>query len=200
MRVRVPIVAAVLLLAVTGLSGCRSNVGTAANVNGDRISENSVNSYARPAGQSSKAIADAASQGSSLLPAKTIIVQYLVQREVYRRTLDANGDLPSAGDLSRIDGGSKVSDLRTQLPPVGVDSSFATVVAQTDKLRQVLITKLNIKTVDDAVAAVRKARVTVSVSPRYGSWLPNQLVVDSRGGLPSYLTLQSSAAQANLPG
>lgn len=198
MRSRAPIAAVVLILAVTGLAGCQSNVGTAAKVNGDRISENTVNSYVLPAGQSAEALSQAKKQGSSLLPAKTIIVQYLVQREVFRRTLVANSDLPSAGELDRTKGGSTVSELRTQLPPVGVKNSFASVVVETDKLRQILIDKLKITTVDDAASAVRKAGVSVSVSPRFGTWSSAQLVVDSAGSLPSYLKLQASAA--NVPG
>lgn len=193
MRSRVPVAAAVLILAVAGLAGCQSNVGTAAKVNGNRISESTVDSYVRPAGQSSDAIAKAESQGSSLLPAKTIIVQYLVQRQVFRETLAANKELPSATALERVNTGETESALRTELPPVGVDKSFAPVVLETDRLREVLIEKLNIKTVQDAAAAVRKAGVTASVNPRYGKWQPDQLVVDSTASVPPYLQLQTSA-------
>jgi hypothetical protein len=214
-RLRLLSAAAVLTLAATALSGCRSNVGVAATVNGHRISESTVSDYVTEQGPTAKGRAQAAAQNTTPSPPKSIVLQYLVQERVFEEALRVNGGVPTDPQLTqRHDeatqlflqnpGGTAFDrTLEQALPDSGIHPSFARLYIRTLELEDVLVQKLRASSLAELAAAVDKAGVAVRVDPRYGSWRASSLSIDSSGsaGLPDYLDLQPTpGAVADQPG
>ena len=89
---------AAAVLAVAGLSACRSNVGAAAVVDGHRISESDVHTYLTAQGPTSAGLANA---GSGLVPQSLVnaCVNSLLHRQKRRDSENRNrgnehGEIP----------------------------------------------------------------------------------------------------------
>ncbi|WP_375477141.1 hypothetical protein [uncultured Jatrophihabitans sp.] len=194
MRVRTLAVGAAVLLAVSGLTACRSNVGNAATIDGKRISETTLNNYVTA---NAKPVTVSDSSGSATFPAapKTIVLQTLIDIQLYDKTLaNTPAGVPTKAQLATatsalLKGQSPTAYLK-QGRLLGFSRSFADEFVH----RQVLFSKLTTLQTDgvDVATAYRKASVSVTVSPRYGKWDPkgrSLLSSNQFDGVPSFVTL-----------
>jgi hypothetical protein len=181
----------VVALGCLGLVGCQSKAGTAAVVSGQRISEKSLSSYVGANAQPVQS-----SDGSSSIPAKNFVLQYLIRNQVLPMVLTAGGapvtdaqlDATKAGILQ----GSTEQALTDQITKLGLSAKFEPVVMRNRELLTVLQAKLTSdKQITDALAKVKDV---VSISPRYGSWDNASLSVLDLGKkqLPSVLSFEGT--------
>ena len=215
MRVR-KLSAAVGLSAVTalvmgGLTGCDSKVGQAAIVDGHRISESDLSAYVSPQGPVPSVLAAAAKAGQSVYP-KTEVVQILIQQELFERTLDKNGGVPSEGELVSLHDQAAATFLGTQLTGAALDSylkgaqgdygyaaKYAQTLLRTVELEAALVVKIKARKITDVAAAVNKLMLKVQVNPRYGKWDATNLTLGGpKSNIPDFLKLDgvSTAASA----
>ncbi|MGN6688525.1 MAG: hypothetical protein ACTHK1_13435, partial [Actinomycetales bacterium] len=151
--------------------------------------------------------------GQKPLP-KTTVVSSLVQAEVFRRTLAANGGVPSPSDLTALHDRAAQTILQTQFTgvevgaalvksaeTVGLAKKFVPVYLTSLEREPALIERVRAQTPADLAKAIEKAGVDVSVSKRYGTWDPAQFAVsDPTAGVPEFLKLGSaSSAPAPAP-
>lgn len=201
-------VAAVAILAVAGLAGCRTNVGTAATVNGHRFSESDVTTYLTRTGPAASASAAAKANNQEIEP-RVLVLQTLVSVKVYEATLARNGGLPSNAQLASYHDAAAKLLLQSQQTGDQFDKSFRSVLVadgirtsllpqfnRQQELEYTLINRLKLTQLSGLVAAVRKAKVHVSVSARYGTWDVSTLSVSDAGRVPSFLKLRTTAAAA----
>jgi hypothetical protein len=206
-RVRTLSAVVVAVLAVAGLAGCRTNVGTAATVGGHRITESDVNGYITPTGVSSSAAAQARSQRQAVPSPRSLVLQFLIQQQLFEQTLKHLGIAYSEGSLAgshdkaaqlllqtSLGGAALDAAIEKQLPSSGVQKSFRAVFLRVEELEYLLIQRRQLSQLSELVALVKAAKVSVSVSARYGTWQPNKLILDGTPAVPSYLTVQNAAA------
>lgn len=190
-RLRPLAVLPVLLLAGLGLTGCDSKAGTAAVVDGHRITEKELSRYL-PA--NAKPISGG--DGSTSIPAKTFVLQYLVRNQVFPKLLAASGAPVTeaqlqAGKAAALSGTSE-ADLTGQITKAGLDERFEPVLLRNRELLNLLRAKLTTdKQVNDALA---KVKGEVSINPRYGSWDERSLTLLGLGKkqLPSVLSVDAA--------
>jgi hypothetical protein len=211
-RVRQLIAAAVVVLAVTGLTACRSNVGAAAVINGHRISESDVHKYVTVEGPSAAVKANAQQNGQVLVP-KSIALNTIVQARVFELVLrGTKGGVPSAADLraahdlaaqtlsnGQVTSGAALdAGVAAQLNSDGLNQKLLPIVLRSIDLEYALITRINAKTAADIAKAVQAAHIKVSVNPAYGTWSPSNASVLPPSGskLPDFLTLHSAGSAA----
>ncbi|MCW2540847.1 MAG: hypothetical protein JWN95_2572 [Frankiales bacterium] len=176
--------------AVIGLTGCDSKTGTAAVVNGSKISESSLTDYLGP---NVKPIPD--SQGGST-PARLFVLQVLVRNAVLPRVLDATGGPATPAQLSTardqlLEGGS-LGQLQSQLTGLGLQAKFAEQYL--DQQEMIGIVQTRVASQEQLDAALKKAALSVSISPRYGSWDGAALTVKDLGkqDLPDAVSLSTT--------
>jgi hypothetical protein len=196
-------------VAVAGLSGCRTNVGTAATVNGSKISESDVGKYITAEGVDPSLAAQANGQVKS---PRSQVLEFLIQQRVFERTLDTIGGVPSDTALSashdeaasvlsqtQLSGAAFDTEIGRELVRAGVKSDFLRVFLRVQELEYAIIKRRSLTQLSELLTLIRKAGVTVSVSPRYGKWDANTLSLDGKPAVPSYLSVQptpNAAAQA----
>lgn len=210
MRVRQLGAAALAVLAVAGLSACRSNVGAAAVVDGHRISESDVHSYVTPQGVDPALKAQADQSGQVLVP-KSIALNAIVQSRIYAAVLTrTGGGLPSDADLraardvaaQTLSGGQITSGadlekaIAAQLSKEGLSQRLLPVVLRSIDLEFALITRIKAASSADIAKAVTAQHLKVSVNPAFGRWSAQDVSVLPPSGseLPNFLTLQSPPA------
>lgn len=194
------------VLAVVGLTGCHTNIGTAAWVNTHRITESAVNTYVSPAGISQKALSQAKSQGGSIPPPRTFVLQFLVQEQVFAQTLQhfkipyTEGGLAATHDAAaslllntQLAGSNLDAIIDKQLPSSGVRRSFRDVFLRVLELEYRVVKSKHLTQFSQLPPLVKQAKVSVWVSPRYGSWHWNSLSI-SGNTVPSYLSLHSAGS------
>lgn len=208
MRARTCAAAAVLALSAVVLAGCHTNVGTAATVNGHRISESDVSSYVSHAGPKPQLLPGAS--GQTLPAARTFVLQILIAERLFDRAVEANGGPASAADLAKIHdaavqgalqapGSGAVLDRQATvvMRALGVTDSFVSHYVRTIELEYVLaVQRIHASSAAQFTNAVLKTDPKVSVNPRYGKWQQKAMSIDGSdsAGLPSFLTLQSAPA------
>jgi hypothetical protein len=198
-RRRILTTALAATLAVAGLAGCQSNVGVAARVNGHRITESSVNSYLERTGVDKTLASQANAQGQPISAPRSQVLQTLIQEQIFRKVLADQGIHPTASDLAKVHDQAAASVMQTQLtgteldtaldkrlPAFGIKSSFRPTLLRTQQLEYLFLKKVG----DQAQAALTKANVHVSVSPRYGAWDAKTLSLAAERALPSFVTPQ----------
>lgn len=207
MRVRQLGAAGLAVLAVAGLSSCRSNVGAAAVVNGHRISESDVHTYVTAQGVDPALKAQADQAGQSLVP-KSIALNALVQSQVYALVLTrTQGGLPSDADLraardlaaqtlsgGQITNGVDLSKaVAAQLTKESLNARLLPVVLRSIDLEFALINRVKAASSADIAKAVTAQHIKVSVNPAFGRWSAADVSVLPPSGseLPNFLTLQS---------
>lgn len=216
MRLRQLSAAALAVLAVAGLSACRSNVGAAAVINGQRISESDVHKYLTRQGVD-PALAAQAEQGGQVLVPKSIALNTIVQARVYELVLARTpGGVPSDADLrasrdlaaSTLSGGQITSGtalataISAQLSKEGLTSSLLPIVLRSIDLEYALITRVKAAAAADLAKAVAAQHVKVSINPAYGKWSAADVSVLPPSGtdLPNFLTLQSAPVASSTAG
>lgn len=202
MRPRLLTAAALVAIAALGLTSCDSKIGTAATVNGQRISDNEVTSYISQAGADPSAVAQA--QGP-VQPRSSALTQ-LIQEKIFEETLRGHGGVPTDSQLaavhdkaisaiaqSSLTGADYDRAVAQQVKKFGFSSRFGKLVVRTLELEYTLATRL--KSPSQLLPAIKKAGISVTVSGRYGKWDPSRLNVDTSGsnGLPSFVQLEPSA-------
>lgn len=165
-KVRALVVLPVVAAATLGLSACDTKVGAAAVVNGNRVSEQTLNKYLTPKSQPIPS-----SNGAST-PPRQFVLSTLVQIEAYKRVLAAIGGQPSDSDLAKakdvlLQGGSE-DQLRQNVTSLGLAPSFTDAFLRSQELLSMLRQRLS--SAAAAAAAVKKADLHVSINPRYGTW------------------------------
>ncbi|WP_375499436.1 hypothetical protein [uncultured Jatrophihabitans sp.] len=192
-RVRTAAALLGVVLAVSGLSACRTNVGTAATIDGHRLSENDVNDFVT---ESAKPIKSG--DGSQSIAPKPFVVDILIERRLYPKILVGAGiGAPSAGQLTTLRrqylAGASATTAVEKLGAVGYSSAMNTTIVDV----QVMGTLLNQAQQQgkNLSTVVSKLKFPVSVNPRYGTWDSKTLrfSADVTSGLPGFLKLQSSS-------
>lgn len=160
------VVVPLALMAALSLSGCDTKVGTAAVVNGHKISESTLNSYLT---DSTQLIGDPASG----TPPRNFVLNLLVFNELAPEILSHTPGGPvkdkelQEATLPALQGGTE-DDLRQLIQQVGLKQSFEPVYLNYLRYRTVLRTRISTAAeLDDAIKA---SHIAVSVNPRYGTW------------------------------
>ncbi len=201
MRSRAPI-ALLLALACVLLASCRTNVGVAAHVNGSTITESQVGKYISSSGVDTAYAAQLQQQGTSAAPSRTVVLQLLIQDQLFDRALATNGGVPSQGVLAALSQRSRTllsgggpaptnAQLRTELAKAGITASFLPQFLDAIEKEYLLVQRLGLTQQSQLAAVVKKAGADVTVSPRYGTWKPDQLAIDGgKGqGVPAFVNL-----------
>ncbi|HEU5270380.1 MAG TPA: hypothetical protein VFU36_10705 [Jatrophihabitans sp.] len=170
MRVRWLAAAALCALGALTLAGCDSKIGTAAEVNGSKISESDVSRYLDPA-------ASDASQ------ARSTALQYQIEQKLLTVALRNKNALPSDAELAKrhdqalsglfngqLSGSKATQALGTVLAQNGLKASFGEVLIRTVELEQSFTDAIHASGAQQAVAELTNQHIPVSVNPRYGSW------------------------------
>lgn len=194
MSVRVVSVITALVVGVSGLTACRTNVGNAATIDGHRVSETDVGNYVTG---SAKPIAS--SSGSASVAPKPFVIQILIDQRLYPKLLRAAKiGSPTKGQLSTLRrqylAGTAPKAKVEQLGVKGYSSSLTSVILDVEVYATLLNQAQQQGTDLNTVASALK--FPVSVNPRYGTWDSKNLTLKSTtaAGLPGYLKLQSSTS------
>lgn len=199
MRLRAITAAAAAVLAVAGVAGCRSNVGQAAVIDGQRVTESQVSDYLTA---DAKAISVQENDGttSSIAP-KPFVLDILIERRLYEKLLAKTpAGAPTAAQLGTLQRsylkGVSAKTAVERLGAVGYTRTFDSLIVDV----QVMATVLNSEQQQglDVSTIASKLKFPVSVNPRYGTWNAKELRLDYTGsaGLPSFLKLRSSSVTA----
>ena len=193
-KIRFLTVAGVCAVGALVLTGCDSKVGTAAVVNGHKISETSVNNYLTPAAKPLQS-----QTGASVAP-RTFVLQYLIRNQVFIRALgyakvDVTDDLLDGSKAAALSGSTE-ADLTKQVTGVGLDSTFEPVALRYQELLSLVGTtyKANADQGKAANAALAKAAGDIVINPRYGSWDASTISLTdlSKTQLPSFLQFDNA--------
>jgi hypothetical protein len=181
----------VLALSCLGIVGCDSKAGTAAVVDGHRITEKELSRYV-PASAQPIPTGD----GSTSTPAKNFVLQYLIRNRVFPMLLAATGTSVTEAQLqagkAEALGASTEADLTKQITQAGLSARLEPVLLRNRELLNLVRSKLTTdKLVTDALAKVKDK---VVINPRYGSWDLNSLSVTNLGKkqLPSVLSFDKT--------
>jgi hypothetical protein len=196
-RARRPITAVALMLVVTGLAGCRTNVGTALRIDGHRISESSVNAYVTPDAQP---VPVQLSQTKTVQAApRSIVAQTLIDLVSYRKIIaQTPAGLPTTAQLQQVEksllAGKSAEAFATSNGIKGFTSAFDAKFVERQAYDSIIGQESsNGVDVQKAVSAIK---ISVTVSPRYGTWDRTSLSIlgAKYANTPSYLTLQTPAS------
>ena len=188
------VAAAVLLMTV--LAGCRTNVGTAAVIDGHRVTESDVSSYITPAAQ--PVTVQTSSSGATIKESpRSFVVRELIYDRLFRALLAHTGSgVPTDGQLSaqlrRDLNGQSEDQAARRLGVKGYAAKFDALLLRVQVLQQLLGAQIQHGL--DIAALVKKVHLPVTVKPRYGKWNPQKLSFDGSTAIPPYLTVQSGGA------
>jgi hypothetical protein len=199
--------------AVAGLSACQTKVGQAAVVNGYRISDSDLASYATRTGPSPDAVAAAQQQGTTIEPRVQALTS-LIQEQIFLHVLRKSGGVPKDSELAALHDeaaqrllGSQSSTgdafdvlLGKQVKSYGFTDRFTTLVLRVAELEDTIINRTKVTSFAELSAKVGKYGTSVSVSGRYGRWDAKNLALSTSdtAGLPSFVTFGPGAtADAN---
>jgi hypothetical protein len=193
-KLRILTVAIASVLAVAGLAGCRTNVGTAAVIDGHRVTESDVNDYVTP--NAKPVTLTNSDQSTSQVSPKSFVVQELVGDKLLLKLL---GSLPKAPSRAAIDAelqterkGKTYTQEAEALGLKGYTEGFYKIVLRV-QLLQTGLQQVEQSGVD-LNSAIAKLHFPVKVSARYGTWDAKTLGFSGNPVVPSYLKVQSTAA------
>jgi hypothetical protein len=185
------------VLATATLAGCRTNVGVAARVNGQRITETQVEDYLTP---KAAPVSSQTQSGTALkIAPRTIVLTVLVKERLYRALLAKTpSGSPSEGQLmtlvSRSRQGKSYQQAASALGVKGYTTAFAKHLLTYAELGNLL--NAAVQSGVDVNKIASKLKFPVSVSARYGTWDKKtfSVVPDSSAGVPTFVTLQPTAS------
>lgn len=197
-------VAAAAVLAVAGLTGCDSKIGTAALVGGHRIHDSDVSSYLTPAA-APFSVQSSSGAPTTIVP-RSYVLTALIREQLFERALQANGGVPSKGAVDSIEQqltqGASPAQQQQQYTQYGFRASFAAVDLRDSALETILAQRVG-ATSDPTplLDAIAKLHVPVSVSGRYGTWNAAQLGLksDPSDGAPSFVQLHVASYANQAP-
>lgn len=192
MRVRYVGAVAAAVLAVTGLAGCKNNVGTAAVIDGHRVTESDVSGYLT---QKAQPVIERDANGSTVsISPRSFVVSELINQKLYFKVI---GAIPSVSKLTetQLDSqlqsdlqGKSVTQVAESLGLHGYTEDFYKIVLRAQE--EVLVLRSAQSNGVDVSAAIHKVDFPVTVSPRYGTWDQKRLEFSAGGRVPSYLDVQ----------
>jgi hypothetical protein len=207
-RLRTLTAVLVAVVAAAGLAGCRTNVGTAATIDGSRITDSDVSRYVTPTGPDAAVAANAGKSGQVVSP-RSQVLQFLIQQQVFTHTLKSFGTVPTDAQLAashdeaasvllqtELKGAALDQAIRKGLPKSGIKPDFVKAYLRTQELEFAIIKSRQLTQLPELLALIKKAHVHVSVSPRYGKWSPSTLGLDGKAAVPSYLSVQPGSGGA----
>jgi hypothetical protein len=169
-RIRWLAAATLCALGALLLTGCDSKIGTAAEVNGSKISESDVARYLDPA------TADAGR-------ARNLALQYQIREKLFTVALQSKHALPSDADLQKLhdqavsnllgqqlSGAQGDQTLRSTMTQNGLKPSFADKLVRSFELELTYAKAINANQESQVAADLVKQKIAVTVNPRYGSW------------------------------
>lgn len=185
------------MLALAGLSACRTKAGAAAFVDGHRISQGDVNKYLLPGfTQPSPAAGQPPAEAPRVLALDTMIETRLLTALLGRSL----GGVPADNVLAGLhdealavqlqvqaQGSEADQQLRGALVKTGVKEGFTAVFLRSIELKQAVIDKINAQGPSDIAAAIKKLDIRVSVNERYGKWSADTAALTTF--TPDYLKL-----------
>ncbi|MEP6853360.1 MAG: hypothetical protein ABJA87_11990, partial [bacterium] len=191
------VVALAALVSLSGLTACDSKVGAAAYIDGERISEQQLNTYVLPGAKPFQN-----QQGRTLYP-KTYVLQQLIQGRVADRIIADHGGTMTAAEAraarAQVLGSNTEDQIIEQVAASGFSAKAEGVLV--DTATRLVVLQKRFPAVADAsqlLAAVQKADVRVSVSPRYGKWDPSTLSVTNGPARGNFMT-GTNVAVASTP-
>jgi hypothetical protein len=195
-------IAAVAALAVTGLSACRTNVGSAAVIGGHHISDTDITKYLTPQAKPFQ-VAGQSTGGSQTIVPRSYVLQTLILGRLFEQALaDTKGGLPSEGELSAADqqvtqGATKEQE-EAQYTKYGFKAPFAKLDVRNSTYEAILAQRLG--ATQDAgpiLKEIKKLNIPVSVSGRYGTWDSSTLSLSDEptAGLPSFVRFVGPSTQ-----
>jgi hypothetical protein len=195
--------------AIVGLSACQSKVGQAAVVNGERISDSELATYATRTGPSASVLAAAKQQGTPPVEPRVQALTSLIQEQVFLNVLRKSGGVPKDSELAalhdeavqRLLGGQSTTGdafdalLGKQVKAYGLTDKFTTLVLRAAELEDTIINRTKATSFAELAAKVNRYPIAVSVSGRYGTWDKKtlSLVTSGNAGLPSFVTFGTGA-------
>jgi hypothetical protein len=183
--------------AVLSTSGCDTKAGTAAVVNGHKISESDLNSYLT---LNAKKIGDP----TTGTPPRTFVLKTLILDEILPSLLAqtkggavTDDELRSAS-ADALQGGTE-ADLTDIVTKQGLTAKFEPLYLRFLKYGVVLNTRVSSEA--EFNDALKAANVAVSVNPRYGSWDPSTLSLKelSAADLPANVKLSGQLPGDRVP-
>ena len=199
-------------LAVVGLAACRSNVGTAARVDGHRITESDVNRYLAPAGVASDRGRRRRAAGTARGPSVGGSADGWSASAVFQQTLDRYRISTTAGELAaehdragsllvgaQMSGAALDRRIDQLLTGSGLRTASASACSAPRNSRYLLVEQRKITTQAQLSKAVKPIASKVSVSPRYGAWDVGALQLGQTAGLPSFVARRTPGGRA-VPG
>jgi len=200
-RFRLLTAAALAAVAVVGLTACDSKVGQAAVVGGHRISEHEVSDYVTRNGPDPAV----ASQVQGTVEPRVQALTALIQEQLFTELLQDTGGMPAAArinalipEVAKQQYGQSESQLRTRVSQLGLSRSFADLLLRVGALEGILGQRSKLQSVDDFNRLVDKYNIAITVSPRYGKWVPSkvQLSGNAHAGVPGFVKLLPTTAPA----
>ena len=184
---------AALVVGVSGLTACRTNVGIAATIDGHRVSETDVSNYVTA---SAKPVQTSSSSSATTAP-KPFVIEVLIDQRLYPALLRASKvGAPGTGQMTTLRrqylNGKSVKTVVEGLGVKGFSASFESVIVDIEVYANLLNQAQSAGT--DISGVAQKLTFPVHVNPRYGTWDATNLELKSgtSSGVPGYLTLQSS--------
>ena len=176
-----------------GATGCDSNVGAAATVDGSRIAEADVAKYVNTTGSDANT--------------RTGILALLVKQKLYERALSRLGVSLTEPELTALqsksvqalsgvqvpDGQAAVDAEAAQLPKQGVTGALAPILFRAFELEYAFAVAVKAKDIAGVVAAAAAMKMRVTVSPRYGTWEADKQEI-GQAVAPSFLTMSPAPA------
>ncbi len=177
--------------AIVGLSACQTKVGQAAVINGERISDSELATYATRSGPTASALAAAKQQGTPIEPRVQALTS-LLQEQLFLHVLRKTGGVPKDSELAalhdeaaqRLLGGQTTTGdafdavLGKQVRSYGFTDKFTTLVLHVAELEDTIINRTKVTSFPELAAKVGQYPVPISVSGRYGSWDNEEPVAD----------------------
>lgn len=179
--------AAVAVLAAATLSSCRTNVGVAADIDGQHVSESQVSSYLT---SSSKPVAIGQSTTS---PPRVFVLDVLILGPYFRKVVSASsvGNVTdsklAAAHAAALDGRSDAA-IAAEIGVHGYTDAFDKLVVDLSILARVRsqLSGTELAKIDSTLS------FPVQLNPRYGTWSRDTLFIDSSSsaGVSNFLKLQ----------
>lgn len=202
MKLRRTSAALAAVLALTGLAGCKTNIGTAAVIDGHRVSESDVGQYLTPNAQPVTQ-QDQTTGGTTQVSPRSFVLSTLINERLGFKILSLIPEVSHItstqldAQLHRDLAGKTPRQVAEQGGLHGFTDDFYTLLLRVREL--ILVIQQQPRSTVQRV--FNQVDFPVSVSPRYGRWDPKQLQFTPGGSMPSYLDIQpGNAVQQGLTG
>jgi hypothetical protein len=185
-RFRVLGAAAAAVLAVAGLAGCHANVGTAAWVDGQRISDSDVSQYITPQSQ------PVTGQNGSISP-RSFVLAELINERLGFKILQAIPSVSSVtsqqldAQLQKDLAGKSVKSAAEGLGLKGYTTDFYQIVLRVQEIARVVSSQQ--QSGADLQKIFKDIHFPVTVGPRYGTWDKKNLTLNGTIPIPNYLSV-----------